>query len=727
MSLLRIFNNKISNLEKGVLLLQVLFFGSIVLNFFNLRIPILREITGFLLLSFAPGILILKFFLKKKNLNFASFFFCSIGLSIAVVTIIGLILNFLYPLLGISEPLSSTSLIITINFFLLLLFFTKQIIGEDSPEIKKISFIGEKERIGLLPILSILFLPILAIFGTHLMNIHDNSMLIQLLLIFSSTVPLIYSLRFSKVGEKKKMIYFSIAIFAVSLSLLFHMSLISHYIWGSDQHLDFFNSRLILESKIWNPSSPTTKRHSMLSITILPTMISKITNVELTWVYKTMFPFFFSFIPVGLFIVFTKFISDKRICFFSALTFAFLNPFYTNLLNSPRTGMALFFFSVLFVFTQKSMKSSKKALLSSMLTFLVITSHYGFSYFLFFGFLLGGFLLSNLIQLIFGSKRKIGNLKLLKGRYVVTFGLILFSWYIYTSQSVPLTSGLTSLRELFHGIFNLFGPRATGIAYLQVKHPTLLHNIAKYITGLLLIFATIYLLKQIVNIFLKGKKIKKETKIMPISFICLLVVFIAFAAPAMPEGIARPFLFSSLFLAPFYVKGGIYLIKSLFSIVKKEVSNKITMTGFSIFLCILLVFYSGLIFPLNNEESTIALDDDTVGPERYNKMDHCAAQWIEANKTGTEDLYSSPGNWVLDEYYLQSRTIFDKNQTRFVNDSFIYLSHINLLRNIYKEKIGARPTITVVHNFDEIPAYKEIQKFNHIYDSLGSQVYYYNN
>src|SRR4030042_118475 len=71
----------------------------------GIDIPILRQIIGFVFLTFVPGILILRI-LKIHNVGIIESLVYSVGLSLAFIMFSGALLNFALSLMGISNPIS---------------------------------------------------------------------------------------------------------------------------------------------------------------------------------------------------------------------------------------------------------------------------------------------------------------------------------------------------------------------------------------------------------------------------------------------------------------------------------------------------------------------------------------------------------------------------------------------------------------------------------------------
>ena len=81
-------------------------------------IPIARQVICFLYLSFLPGLVLVKL-LRLNRLTTIETVLFSLGLSIALLMIISLFLNYFLPLFGILYPLSLTPIIVAVGSFVL--------------------------------------------------------------------------------------------------------------------------------------------------------------------------------------------------------------------------------------------------------------------------------------------------------------------------------------------------------------------------------------------------------------------------------------------------------------------------------------------------------------------------------------------------------------------------------------------------------------------------------
>ena len=100
------------NMRKNALIIPVmtlLLVAAILLN-----IPVFRDIIVFAYLSFVPGFAILKIF-KQKELTLLNTFLISVKLSLAATMFVGFLVNELYIILGLSQPLSIIPLTVAMS------------------------------------------------------------------------------------------------------------------------------------------------------------------------------------------------------------------------------------------------------------------------------------------------------------------------------------------------------------------------------------------------------------------------------------------------------------------------------------------------------------------------------------------------------------------------------------------------------------------------------------
>ena len=153
---------------KVVLAFHLLLWIVIGLDGLGVHIPVITEVIGFIYLTFIPGVLILRLFRLHKLGSIRTILF-SVGLSVAFTMFIGVLVNTIYPLIGISRPLSPTPLIITFSIITLALSALSYIRDRDFSQPTHI----ELRELLTPPVLFLLLLPFLSILGAFLVRFHN--------------------------------------------------------------------------------------------------------------------------------------------------------------------------------------------------------------------------------------------------------------------------------------------------------------------------------------------------------------------------------------------------------------------------------------------------------------------------------------------------------------------------------------------------------------------------
>ena len=94
-------------LQLGLLFVQLL-------ESTNIHIPFLQAILGFAFFSFIPGIIVLRI-LRVHNISTVETLLYAVGLSISALMFTGLLMSMLYPLFGISRPMSPDVTLMTLS------------------------------------------------------------------------------------------------------------------------------------------------------------------------------------------------------------------------------------------------------------------------------------------------------------------------------------------------------------------------------------------------------------------------------------------------------------------------------------------------------------------------------------------------------------------------------------------------------------------------------------
>ena len=159
-----------------VIAVQIAFWGVIGLDLLGFPVAFLRQFVGFIYLTFIPGILVLRV-LRLYNLNFVDSLLYAIGISIAIIMFTGFLLNTIYPLVGLDNPISLSPLVISISG--VVIFLMTLCLRDWHPDLPTLSH----NPIEVSPsVVLLLMLPVLSIVGTYFVNIYHNSAILWILL-----------------------------------------------------------------------------------------------------------------------------------------------------------------------------------------------------------------------------------------------------------------------------------------------------------------------------------------------------------------------------------------------------------------------------------------------------------------------------------------------------------------------------------------------------------------
>lgn len=267
--------------------------------FVILDVPILRQCVGFIYLTFVPGFVILHA-LRIKTGSVAIEFSLSVSLSIAFIMFVGLLANTLYPLLGISAPLSALPSLVTVSVLTLAIFTFSQRkeIGNNSDTLLQLLHAKIDTEGAILCAVSILLLS-LSIVGA----LYDSVFLLVSVIAGIAAIFITSIFLYKRIPSS----YYTFVLFAVSLSLLLQTSLISKHIMGYDIFGEYSVFESVRAAGHWTPpgiilsTSSSADVNSILSTTILPTVYSTVLNLNGELILKIIYPFIFCFVPIFLF------------------------------------------------------------------------------------------------------------------------------------------------------------------------------------------------------------------------------------------------------------------------------------------------------------------------------------------------------------------------------------------------------------------------------------------
>jgi uncharacterized membrane protein len=687
--------------------LQEIYLTRFLFSFIGIEFPILWKVIGFLSITFIPGVLLLRI-LKVHYLSSTETILYSTGLSLTFVMIMGLFMNIFYPLIGIMKPFSEKSLLPTFIASIIFLCLLTNIIDKDFKSSERLFDL----KLFFHPFtLFLLSIPLISILGTYLMNYYLNNVLQLLTLVLIGLTLLL----FDKIPSK----LYPFTIFIISISLLFHKSLISNYVHGWDIQFAYQFSEATLRNNYWDFSLDNAY-NSLLAFPVLSTIYSKICDINIHWVYKIIYSFLFSLAPVGLFHIYKAAFDsfDDKKSLLSTFVFIFYYQF-SDIVDKQKIAELFFILLLMLIIAEKINFTNK--LLAVSFSFAIIQSHYGLSFILIFAFVFSYLILSLI-------KRDNENLKnlVINSTHILFFVVVSFSWYLYISSGHVFNSLVTTVLYTFNcvlDVFNRIEPR-TGI-YLLGKESHIIYrvNTILFIVLTLLIFVGVF--QYIFNLFgVKNisKLSYKEYSFLPLFFILFLTSSVFVSGNL---GIDRVYQISLLILAPFLMLGYQFVFgkfRQILNVSKesKAITSPNSLRLFSLYLLIIFMFNSGFAYYANNMHISANFNIDKHSEyAAYNDEEMSGALWLSTYYTfknttelenNTEGIYSDYLAVPLFYEFYDEKIIHDAGMYTIPKDQYYYKRTINKYKqnNLIDDKIlySISRSKNKIYNSNKVEIYK---------------------
>jgi uncharacterized membrane protein len=695
-----------------LLLFHLLLYVVVLLN-----IPVIRQIAVFIFLSFIPGFVLLKL-LKLTETFIVKKILFAVGLSLAFLMLTGLLINELFFALGISTPLLSTPLLISISFLTLVLSF----IAYRQDLIVNLKLIENSFNLKDVVPKSIIILPlILGIVGSVYTNVIILSLMVISIVILCSIS--IFSHKFFSIKS------LSVVLFIISLTLLIQVVLTSKYIMGADANTEYYVFKLTANSGHWAVLStvinsiPTVNYSSMLSVTILPTIYYSLMNTSGEAVFKSLYPFVFSLVPVALFTIYSKQFG-KTASFLSVLFFVSGLPVFFGIeplsLNKQIVGTFFLVLSIL-ITLDKSLPIGKRRILLIVFGVALILSHYSLTLIYLF-FVLGLY--------IFSRAKKYQD-SIFDFKVVAILFIMTFLWFSYSNSLI--VSIASSLNHIFSNIVSDFGNITSRVGVLSGSHPSFGSNVnfAGDVNWSFLILANLFLaiglLGLLVNKLVKTKKWSIDPQYQTLCFLSGFILILCLAIPNLAPSLnfTRFYAITLLFLSPCFVMGGELVVDIAGTLWKKIAIRRFLVTNkrvTKILLCIVLFGYflsqSGFVniiagavplsYPLDYTRGSTWPDRSIqVGfSEAYiPEQDVFSASWLLKNKVETVEVFgdiSSVGHVLVSYGLIPSNLLLPiTNSTIPTQGSFIYLNSLNIVDGVIDTFTGSLNTSEISFLLDE--------------------------
>lgn len=734
------------NFIRLVIAFQLAILGMVGLNVHGFDIPFLRQVIGFIYLTFIPGLLILHI-LKLHRLGSIETILYSVGLSIAFVMFTGFFMNMLYPTIGILRPISVFPLIFTITFVVLIL-----CIMAHEQESLEDNFFSQPHSIGLSelsspPVLFMLLLPLTAIWGTQLVYIYQNNTL--LLILLSLIVLIVILITYDKFIPVK---LYPIAIVVIAIALLWHWSLVSPSLQGFDIHNEYWVQNRAISNSIWDNAYPS-NCNAMLSVVMLSPIYSLILNLDAVWVFKIIYPLFFSLVPLALFQAYKK-QTDDKMAFLAAFFFMSFPVFFSELVGQIRQPIAELFLSLsILLFLDKEMPVTKRATLLIIFGISIAVSHYGLSYFYMFYLIAASLLMflwkSNTMNESWQSmmarfsepRHRIGVAQqgsTLSIRYVTLFIVFCITWYLFISSGSAFTAVISIGDHVYSSMFtDLFSMEATDPHILQalglapmrsVDVEWRIFQIFQYITQFFIMVGVLWLITN-----LHKTRFHTEYVSMILTSMVLIAMCVVLPYFAAYLNMTRIYHITLLFLSPLCILGGVTTfhwfnrIVSMFLLHREAIALANTYLK-SIVIIVMVpyfLFCTGFVYELAGATpSSMPLALYKTDWSVFTASEVSARNWIKDLSYNDSNVYADAyGETQLNQEIPGQISLIPIDAKQLRGDSYIFLRRWNIVHGkvLSIGAIGLQPTLGYI-NLKEFSWFSR-GKINKIYYSGNAQIF----
>jgi uncharacterized membrane protein len=510
----------------------------------------------------------------------------------------------------------------------------------------------------------------------------------------------------AKIPEESEDIVYLLAISCVSLSLFLVTELASPYIIGFDMPLEFYIFGQALMSSHWQPIigiGNTSVFSSLLSITVLPVIISIESSIDGTLIFKFLFPILYSMVPLILYKVYRQFLGPSA-AFLSAFIFMIDPTFYTEMLQLGRQMIAEIFLALLLLIAISKRKQSKTysgALLTLVLSLGIITAHDSIAYV----FLL--LMLASLLMSTISSRVE----RLWNSGILLAWLVLMVTWFLLVTGGAAVVDLATNLSGVWIGITNdLLNPASRpaivqNALFLSASTPGILHvlsRVSQYAAVASIVIGFLVFLS-------KKRKSVAERQLIPVMIASIGMLFAAVAVPFFGAilNFSRFFHIALIFLSPCFFIGGQSVVSALRRIAPPRI--QVRAIDARILLASLMflyfIFTSGWVWAVTQDPlpTSVALDAQRMKDSTnlsfvlgyYNwyraPQDVAAAYWLKDYGSPTQPVCASLQGIGGPLVTYGGRDInnpnlaysFEKGTCEFSQNEYVYFSEFNALYHAY--------------------------------------------
>jgi uncharacterized membrane protein len=708
------------NILDATLILHALFTATYVLSCLGIEIPLLRQTIGLFYSLFIPGMLLM-LTLKIKESNYVDLPLYCVGLSLSSLMLLGLVLNFAGPLVGIARPLSIHPTCISVIIMITGLWILCKTCRRES------TFATFRVNKRLIPWTIVFLFPIfMSVFGAYLVYYEDNNLLLMVLL------PVIALMAFSSLLKRLRALY-PLVIFVASISLIYHIVLSSPS-FGGDAYSEYGFSNLVLEKGIWDPSAMANSNNAVASINVLVPVLCQLNAMSVLQAFKVLYPIIFSLVPLALFSVLKKQM-DADLAFLSAYLYISVRFFYAWVSEFIKQGFAMFFLMLtILILISREAKNVIERLALVFFSFCLIVSHYGVSY-LFLLFIPVAYV----FQLIFERDKSDKDF----GSFLLLYVVLTISWYMYISSGCTFETIVSLGERIISNINELLNPATSDTLALLVSEKPFLSKVI--LKGLYLLTNALIGLGLIISLYNKLIQVEDQKWNFHIKYLSFSIpsagFLIASLLPYVTKhamDISRSYCVTLLFLAPFCTVGFMGTLKGVEKVLKKDMN---VIKALAIFFAIFLLFNSGWVTEITGEKDvgSVAISQARIKfhgtpyelaslyTNYFAEEDIASAIWLSKHRTSflvSSDFYAIR---VLASYGMfvgkgepQGKELLTPDNINYLSEgTYVYLRKLNWEDGIMTKFIWEKDWI-----WNTPSIMPQLERLNLIYSNGGSIVFF---
>lgn len=711
--------------------LLLLFWGSVALDGMGGGIPLLRQTAGFFLLTFVPGLCLLRV-MEIRGVGGIRTLLYTVGLSLILWMILGFAMNMLLPVFGIMSPLSGSYLLLWMSMVLIFLLVIAFIVDRRSEVVPTPGISYPKG----LPFLFFIFLPLLTGLGAYAKELWGTSVVLMGVILLIACIPLLIGS--GRVFHEE---IYPLAIFSIGLSLLLHTVLISGHVWGWDINEELYYGSLAAQSGLWDHTLYSNV-NAMLSIVMLIPLFSGFCAISPVWVFKLIYPFFFSLVPLGLYAAYRQQTSSLT-AFFGAFFFVSFYVFFTEMLQLARQQVAeLFLVLIVLVFLDHALERSHRAFLMALFAFGLVTSHYGLTYLFF------AALVPSILVLLLAERNVVGRVvkrlmcwcsffspvltgkarRMISVSFVLVFCAFILIWYLFTSEAAAFKSaaeiGESVLSSLQDELF--MSDASQGLHIILSPTDTPLHELYKSLQLVSQVLIALGIISVPLFAVLKSR-FSKDYYALSIMFLGLCVAGIALPYFSSALNTSRLYQISLIFIAPFFVYGAMVIVGLIAGPFRKRRPGAVTAWSralISLFLAVFFLFNAGFVFEIADDGPTsLALSEIEEYPI-FSEPEVVGASWLAKTAGDAERkdryLYGDDISWLVVRGFaaMNSWTMAAEGK-HAPDDSYLFFGAANLRSESVKVTAYRKVVRVPVH----LPMHSIVVGRGKIYDGGTAVVF----